>query len=128
MNDAIATTPQATLAALRAYAEEVDTLFLGGKDGNYDFTELVQYIKKSSVRTIVFFPDTGVELQALLQDKEYTTLFTSSMQEAVAFAYQHTQAGKVCLLSCAGPSYSVWKNFEEKGDLFVYRIQEMNVK
>ncbi|MDR2415539.1 MAG: hypothetical protein LBD75_02795 [Candidatus Peribacteria bacterium] len=34
------------------------------------------------------------------------------------FAYQHTSAGKVCLLSTASPSYSIWKNFEEKGKLF----------
>lgn len=40
------------------------------------------------------------------------------MQEAVKFAYQHTSHGKICLLSTASPSYTVRKNFEEKGDLF----------
>lgn len=36
-----------------------------------------------------------------------------SMQEAVAFAYENTPKGKVCLLSTACP-YGLWKNFEEK--------------
>jgi UDP-N-acetylmuramoylalanine--D-glutamate ligase len=49
---------------------------------------------------------------------------TSSMQEAVRFAYKHTEKGKICLLSTASPSYSMWKNFEEKGDLFQEYIKE----
>ena len=40
------------------------------------------------------------------------------IKEAVNFAFQNTPKGQICLLSTASPSYSVWKNFEEKGDLF----------
>lgn len=52
-------------------------------------------------------------------------LHTESMQEAVAFAFANTQAGQVCLLSTASPSYSLWKNFEEKGDLFQTAVKEL---
>ena len=45
------------------------------------------------------------------------------MQAAVAFAFQYTEPGKICLLSTASPSYSIWKNFEEKGDLFQKAIK-----
>jgi UDP-N-acetylmuramoylalanine--D-glutamate ligase len=54
----------------------------------------------------------------MLKEDTYTTLYTSAMEEAVKFAYQHTSQGKICLLSTASPSYTVWKNFEEKGLLF----------
>jgi UDP-N-acetylmuramoylalanine--D-glutamate ligase len=40
------------------------------------------------------------------------------MKKAVDFAFQNTSKGQICLLSTASPSYSVWKNFEEKGKLF----------
>ena len=40
-----------------------------------------------------------------------------SMEEAIAFAYKYTPAGKICLLSTACP-YGLWKNFEEKGKAF----------
>ena len=40
------------------------------------------------------------------------------MENAVEFAYKNTRAGGICLLSCASPSYSLWENFEEKGDEF----------
>jgi UDP-N-acetylmuramoylalanine-D-glutamate ligase len=40
------------------------------------------------------------------------------MSEAVKFAFKNTWKWKICLLSTASPSYSIWKNFEEKWDLF----------
>jgi UDP-N-acetylmuramoylalanine--D-glutamate ligase len=49
-------------------------------------------------------------------------LETKSMKEAVGFAFQHTPKGTICLLSTASPSYTVWKNFEEKGDQFKYFV------
>jgi len=36
------------------------------------------------------------------------------MSKAVEFAFQKTSSGKICLLSTASPSYSIWKNFEAK--------------
>jgi len=47
------------------------------------------------------------------------------MKEAVAFAYAHTRKGKICLLSTASPSYTLWKNFEEKGSLFQQYVKEL---
>ena len=47
------------------------------------------------------------------------------MKEAVEYAYKHASAGTVCLLSTASPSYSIWKNFEEKGDLFQKYVTEL---
>lgn len=52
-------------------------------------------------------------------------LHTESMQEAVAFAFANTGKGQICLLSTASPSYSLWKNFEEKGDLFQAAVKEL---
>ena len=45
-------------------------------------------------------------------------LHTDQMQTAVDFAFQYTEPGQICLLSTASPSYSIRKNFEEKGRLF----------
>jgi UDP-N-acetylmuramoylalanine--D-glutamate ligase len=47
------------------------------------------------------------------------------MEDAVAFAFVNTEKDKICLLSTASPSYSVWKNFEEKGDLFKASIKKI---
>ena len=58
----------------------------------------------------------------------FNILETSTMKEAVKFAYQHTHKGSVCLLSCASPSYSLWKNFEEKGDQFKKYIKDLSLR
>ena len=114
-DDAISTTPESTIAALEALPQ-TDTVFLGGQDRGYDFTELRKILKKSAIRNIVLFPDSG---RKILPSKEgFTVLETRDMKKAVQFAFKNTQKGKICLLSTASPSYSVWKNFEEKGDLF----------
>jgi UDP-N-acetylmuramoylalanine--D-glutamate ligase len=47
------------------------------------------------------------------------------MKEAVKFAYEYTKDRKICLLSTASPSYSLWKNFEEKGNMFQKSIKDL---
>jgi UDP-N-acetylmuramoyl-L-alanine--D-glutamate ligase len=59
----------------------------------------------------------------LVPDFKGKVLHTDDMQAAVAFALQYTEPEKICLLSTASPSYSIWKNFEEKGDLFQKAIK-----
>ena len=46
------------------------------------------------------------------------------MNEAVEFAFKNTKRGRICLLSTASPSYSLWKSYIEKGDLFKKYILE----
>jgi UDP-N-acetylmuramoylalanine-D-glutamate ligase len=58
-----------------------------------------------------------------LEDYTGKILRTDRMEDAVAFAFVNTKKWKICLLSTASPSYSVWKNFEEKWDLYKKAIQ-----
>ncbi len=120
-NDANATIPEATIGAIGALPE-VETIFLGGLDRGYDFSSLAQIIDASGIKNIVFFPDSGRKIEETLQminpTKKYNVLHTKDMEEAVRFAYANTGNGKVCLLSTASPSYSIWKNFVEKGEKF----------
>ncbi len=124
-DDAISTTPESTIAALEALATsrgKVGTIFLGGTDRGYDFNELARVLVAKGVRHVVLFPDSGARIfESLRQTSggESIEIFqTREMRDAVAFAYQKTLSGSICLLSTASPSYSLWKNFEEKGDLF----------
>ncbi len=115
-DDAISTTPESTIAALKALPN-TNTIFLGGEDRGYNFAALEQAILESRITNVVLFPTSGARIFTT-RPKNITFLETSSMQEAVTFAYKQTKKGTICLLSTASPSYSVWKNFEEKGDEF----------
>lgn len=124
-DDAISTTPESTNKAIDS-VPNIGVVFLGGLDRGYDFTPLVDKVIEKNIKRFVFFPDSGMTIKKLLDEKKYTfeSIETSSMKEAVAFAYEHTPQNMVCLLSTASPSYSVWKNFEEKGDQFQQYVRE----
>lgn len=124
-NDAISTTPESTIMAIKAI-ENIDTIFLGGQDRGYDFSELTKLIAKSKIKNVVLFPDSGKKIIKGIAN--LNILETKSMRQAVEFAFKYTKANKVCLLSCASPSYSVWKNFEEKGKQFKEEIIKFSKK
>ncbi len=119
-DDAISTTPQSTIYAIETL-KNIGTLFLGGQDRGYDFSELAKIIVKYHITNLVLFPDSSKKILKAIQ-KIYQgplhILETANMHEAVSFAYSYSPKGSIALLSTASPSYSVWKNFEEKGKLF----------
>lgn len=124
-DDAISTTPESTIQGIRALPN-IKTIFLGGLDRGYDFKKLAVKIIDRGIGSIVLFPDSGKKIgeELLKFGVKLNILETRDMEEAVKFAYKNTPKGSICLLSCASPSYSIWKNFEEKGDLFKKFVRE----
>ncbi|OGZ77406.1 MAG: UDP-N-acetylmuramoylalanine--D-glutamate ligase [Candidatus Staskawiczbacteria bacterium RIFCSPLOWO2_12_FULL_37_15] len=120
-DDAISTTPESTIMAIKTL-KNIDTIFLGGQDRGYDFLQLEKAIKKYKIRNIVLFPDSGKKI--IKNKKGFNILEARDMEQAVKFAFKFTGKGGVCLLSCASPSYSLWKNFEEKGEQFQSTIKK----
>lgn len=131
IDDAIATTPDSTMAAMKTFWEKIWTLFLWGQDSWFDFSKMIDLIGKSEIKNLVLFPDTWLKIFWDLSnfdfDKEFTleiwwkifnAFKTKSMEEAVKFAYKNTEKWKICLLSTASPSFSVWKSYVEKWTLF----------
>lgn len=136
-DDAISTTPESTIEAIKTFEGKIDTIFLWGTDRGYDFSSLVEYLYLNHIQNIVLFPPSGAKIQknfslcakAHADEKwieKINILHTDDMKEAVQFAYNHTQQGKICLLSTASPSYSIRKNFEEKGNFFQWYIKELS--
>ena len=124
-DDAASTTPQSTIMAIETL-KKVDTIFLGGQDRGYDFLKLEKTLRKYKIKNVVLFPDSGKRI--LSSFLGFNILKTKSMEEAVRFAYKNTKKGKICLLSSASPSYSLWKNFSEKGDLFQKLVKKYSKK
>lgn len=117
IDDSISTTPESTIEAIKTFWNKIWIIFLGGTDRGYNFEDLVKYLVKFSIKNIVLFPDTWIKIKKLL-DNSFNYIETNSMNEAVDFAYNNTINWKICLLSTASPSYSIWKNFEEKWSEF----------
>lgn len=114
-DDAISTSPESTIEALNSLSN-IGVIFLGGEDRGYNFLHLEKAVRDLGIKNIVLFPTSGERIFGSTEG--LTILRTKKMKEAVAFAYKHAQPGQIVLLSTASPSYSVWKNFEEKGSEF----------
>lgn len=122
IDDAIATQPEAAIAGITACIREVGPVgcvMLGGQDRDYDFNSLAKLLHTLAIPSLVLFPDTGAKIKELFPESyQPKILETSNMEQAVNWASAHCPTGSICLLSTASPSYSVWKDFEEKGDLY----------
>ncbi len=121
-NDALSTVPEATMVALDTLGDKVETIFLGGFDRGIDFKNLAKRILKSKIKTLILFQTTGDkifrQIIALDSKKKYKAILVQNMKDGVEQAFKHTKKGKICLLSTASPSFSLFKDYKEKGDLF----------
>jgi len=129
VDDAIASQPEAAIAGITAITKQVGTvgcLLLGGQDRDYDFGELMRAVADANIPNLVLFPDTVQKMKAALPDSYHPDILeTRDMNEAVKWARQQAPKNSVVLLCSGAPSYSIWKDFEEKGDLFQSAVQSL---
>ena len=126
-DDSNATIPEATVKALESLGSEVDVLILGGSDKNLNFDKLASKILEVGVRALILFPPTGVKIWEAVLKKFYEGgvknnlpkhFSAQNMEEAVRLSYRWTRPGKICLLSPASASFSLFRNYRERGELF----------
>ncbi len=130
-DDPLATIPEATIAALDAL-EGVATVLLGGFDRGVEMDVLARRLRHSQVGTAILFPPSGERIWQAIQ-REYQgqaplpqSFFTTDMRTAVALAYEHTPRGAICLHSPASPSFGLFKDYAQRGDLFRRYVRELS--
>lgn len=127
-NDSFATGLHATIAALEAIAEP-KVLIVGGFERMLPLEHFAEYVaeKKSAFSNILVIGQSGPRLANVLQDAgvAHFTLDTTSktMPEIIRAATALAHPGDAVLLSPGFASFDMFKNFEERGDLF---RQEVN--
>ncbi|MEN3333079.1 MAG: hypothetical protein V7641_2444 [Blastocatellia bacterium] len=139
-NASIATVPEVTIEHLQTLGRDVETLLLGGHERHLDFSNLAEQIIDRQIKTVILFPETGRRIwdaicrQAQLAAVtdlpqsffiERNTKAESAMREAVEIAYAHTRPGKICLHSPASPSFGIFRDYRQRGELFKSFVRQL---
>jgi len=119
INDSIATTPEATMAALKSLEGQNITLLAGGQDRHQDYSNLVEYIRDHVEITVITAYESGAKLHAALKNAGVSPVMSAGdLKESVIKARETTPKGGFILLSPAAPSYDSFNNFEQRGSIF----------
>ncbi|MEG9487085.1 UDP-N-acetylmuramoyl-L-alanine--D-glutamate ligase [Mannheimia indoligenes] len=119
VNDSKATNVGSTIAALNGLSVAGTLYLLLGGDGKAaDFSELKPLINKPNIVCYCFGQD-GNELAKLSEQ----SVLVETMQEAITAIRPQLKKGDMVLLSPACASLDQFKNFEQRGDVFVSLAQ-----
>src|SRR6266498_840903 len=128
-NDSIATAPERSMAAIRAFEEPL-VLLLGGSDKNLPWEGLLRLVSER-VDHVVLFGEAAEKIQKTieclgLREKHFTVTRADHLHEAVIKAAEVAEVGDVVLLSPGGTSFDEFKDFEERGERFREWVQELS--
>ena len=124
-DDSIATAPERLMAALRCFQRPV-VLLCGGRDKHLPWAEAVE-LMAGSCRHVVLFGEMAGLVNAEIDRQSVAVQATTcrSLDQAVAVASRVTQPGDVVLLSPGGTSFDEFKDFAERGDVFVQLVNQL---
>ncbi|MFA6308160.1 MAG: UDP-N-acetylmuramoyl-L-alanine--D-glutamate ligase [Clostridia bacterium] len=130
-NSSIDSSPNRTTAALSTFDQPV-ILLAGGKDKNITYKDIGKVIAQK-VKCLLLIGPTGPLIEKSLRDEiaktgkgsDISIIYCDSYDELVKTAYRKARTGDVILLSPASTSFDMFKNFEERGNLFKRIVNEL---
>ncbi|MCL1884430.1 MAG: UDP-N-acetylmuramoyl-L-alanine--D-glutamate ligase [Defluviitaleaceae bacterium] len=122
-NDSKATNTDASMKALETFDRPV-ILIGGGYDKNTDFTPWVKMFG-AKVKHLILIGQTANQISKICDDINFSSYEKAdSLQKAVSRAGELAKSGDTVLFSPACASFDMFKNFEERGDMFKKFIKE----
>lgn len=125
-NDSFATTPGATIAAIKSF-ENKEVIILGGSDKGADYKQLADAIVGANVRRVLLIGATGPKIQAALNRAGFDNyeFVQGQMPDIVKTAASVAKRGDVVLLSPANASFDMFDNYKQRGRLFKQAVAKL---
>ena len=126
-NDSIASSPNRTIAGLKAFSEKV-ILIAGGKDKGISYDELGPVLNEHVKLLILCGATGGVIRRSTEEAANYAGLEivdVEDYQEAVRLADSRSVEGDVVILSPASTSFDRFVNFMERGRVFKEIVNQL---
>ena len=121
VNDSIATTPHATLAALAHFRDGPVTVLVGGHDRGLDWSAFGAMLLRRPPHAVIGIGPHGARILAVLGSLPETAprrAHAPDLERAVARARALTPEGGVVLLSPGAPSFGEFRDYIERGRRF----------
>lgn len=121
-NDSIGTSPTRTIAGLNSFDEKI-VLIAGGYDKHLDYTPIAKPIV-ANVSKLILMGATAEKIEKVVRDeleaqgKNMPIYHCGSLNEVVNKAREIATPDEIVLFSPASASFDLFKNFEERGNLF----------
>ena len=123
-NDTTATTPDATLVALSAFAPQKPILIMGGADKELDMTKLLKALPKMT-KKVVLLPGSGTDKLVLAKSLGKSIIRATNLSGAVREALDVAKKGDILLFSPAFASFGMFKNEFDRGEKFIKLIRSL---
>ena len=121
-NDSIGTSPSRTIAGLNSFSEKI-VLIAGGYDKHLDYEPIAKPIV-DNVSKLILIGATAPKIQEVVekelskQEKEIPIYNCTTLKQTVEKAKEVAKQGEIVLFSPASASFDMFKNFEERGNIF----------
>lgn len=123
-NDSKSTNPTSTIKAIESFQQPV-VLIVGGKDRGADFTDLQKSLLNSTVKGVLTFGETNLQLAKMAREIGITETDTfSTVAECVRFAQSISKPNDTVLFSPGCASWDAYTSYEERGIDFKNSIQK----
>lgn len=126
-NSSIDSSPNRTINTLNVFPKKV-ILISGGKDKGIPYDEIGEPIA-DHVKTLILIGATSGKIEEALRATgradEVKIIHASTYEEVVRTAYNEAVDGDVVILSSASTSFDMFRNFEERGNLFKKLVNEL---
>lgn len=127
-DDSISTICDTTIQALTSL-KDTDTVIIGGMDRGIEYQELISFLSEHEVPNIILMEATGKRIYQEIKENypDFKSMeriqLVEHLEDAVNLAKKVTRQGKSCVMSPAAASYGIFKNFEERGEVFVKLVR-----
>ncbi len=124
INDTKATNPDATIQALKPYADRPIHLILGGEDKGVDLSALFEALKGYEI-TLYAVGKNARRIEGLANEHNIPCRYCETLDRAVSAIDRDHTLQSVALLSPAAASLDQFANYAERGNLFKELVRNL---
>ncbi len=132
-DDSFSTTPETTIAAIKAFTEPL-ILIAGGSEKGSDFTQMGKVISEAKnlpagrqgIKAVILIGLMAERIKEKISNEEIKILRgAKNMTEIMEQVKSVAESGDMVVLSPAAASFDMFKNYKERGDQFKEEVKAL---